>query len=558
MPISFTRRGRYRLVRDGVEISRHNVELEAVERGLGDAEINGAGRYRIYPPEYVEFDVPVVSIVAGSRPGGVQAGGGGGGGGAYAATHYVAPFASVAGASNDYADLGATSWTNAANSGTPTTLGTACARAVAGNKVQCAAGTYTGTRNSDRWTAIWVAANAGSYGNPIIFFAVNPAATDPGTTANHSKLDGPFTVYVGGAKGPIVAINTNYVIWDGFMANEAESRAGPSSGLFQMNSTTGSEFRRIMIDRTGVTDYNTWSGGPGYNGNAFFSQVTTDCKWRDIYVTGDGNITNQNDSVIELYNATNGTIEYGTWLNCGPAIFVKTEAPESQIGVAHNQENVHVRYNKINSYSGIQNQTSRSTYIYFNEIVFAQGYGIRWGATAANNQIACIMQAYNNTILGDAGASTGAISCQGAHVMGVGSEFYNNLCRISGAGNGHLTVLTEGGGWGGASYGDLSDIRRFNYNFYVDATPRWNADGSVFTSIATYQGQVDNYGTDGYGALYEANSQHGTVTFVNEGAGNYKLSDNGQAALTASVTGGKVGCWVTDSEEIGVRANPTY
>ena len=47
-----------------------------------------------------------------------------------------------------------------------------------------------------------------------------------------------------------------------------------------------------------------------------------------------------------------------------------------------------------------------------------------------------------------------------------------------------------------------------------------------------------------------------TVTFA--GAGDYRLSSNGQDALTASDVGGPVGCYVTGSEEIGVRTSPGY
>lgn len=69
MPISFTKRGRYRLTRDGVEISQHNAPEEAYENAFEDAENDGNATYRIYPPEYVEFRVPVVTIAArGTRP----------------------------------------------------------------------------------------------------------------------------------------------------------------------------------------------------------------------------------------------------------------------------------------------------------------------------------------------------------------------------------------------------------------------------------------------------------------------------------------------------------
>lgn len=49
-------------------------------------------------------------------------------------------------------------------------------------------------------------------------------------------------------------------------------------------------------------------------------------------------------------------------------------------------------------------------------------------------------------------------------------------------------------------------------------------------------------------------SNPGFVDFAND---DYHLSAHGQAVLTAANTGGPVGCYITGTEEVGLRANPT-
>lgn len=558
MPISFTRRGRYRLTRDGVEISRHNVELEAVESGFGHAEENGAGTYRIIPPEYIEFTVPIMNILAGTRPGGVQSGGGGGGSGSYAATHFVAPYASVSGAANDYADLGATAWTNAASSGTPTTLGTAMARAVAGNKVQCAPGVYVGQVNTgSQWNSSFRPTNSGGFGNEIVFFAQYPAATNVGSTSLYSEINRPLTVSTGGAVGACIGVDAqDYVVLDGFYCDESACRAGPSAGLIQLHDAQYCHIRRCLVDRTDVTDYNTWSGASGYNGNAFFAFASHHSTLSDCYVFGNGGMTNQNDSAFELYCSEYFTVQYSTWLNCGPAIFIKAE---KAVDLPNITTNTAVKYNKAHSYDCIQIKDSRSVEVSYNECV-ATNRAFFWNNpdfSEAGQK--CLLTCHHNTLIASmSSASAGCIYIRGnAMQIATTAEIRDNICVGYNSGNGYLYLAESA--W---AADDLNDIARFNYNVYHDrdGSPRWDDPGfAVQTTMAGYQSaQAALWDADSYGREIEQDSQYSDPDFVNFASGDYKLNSNGQAALTASSTGGVVGCYVTGAEEIGVRASPTY
>ena len=46
--------------------------------------------------------------------------------------------------------------------------------------------------------------------------------------------------------------------------------------------------------------------------------------------------------------------------------------------------------------------------------------------------------------------------------------------------------------------------------------------------------------------------------FVDLANHDYRLANHGQAALTASSSGGPVGCYITGNEEIGLRASPGF
>jgi hypothetical protein len=98
---------------------------------------------------------------------------------------------------------------------------------------------------------------------------------------------------------------------------------------------------------------------------------------------------------------------------------------------------------------------------------------------------------------------------------------------------------------------DLNQCVAWNYNCYhhAGASGKWRDEPTEYTAIANWK------------TLWspaEANSIYSNPQFVDYAAGNFRLASNGQSALTASSTGGPVGAYQTGSEEIGVRASPSY
>jgi len=94
---------------------------------------------------------------------------------------------------------------------------------------------------------------------------------------------------------------------------------------------------------------------------------------------------------------------------------------------------------------------------------------------------------------------------------------------------------------------------------------QWTIDNNCYYSPGAYAwyGRENDGGDSTIGDWrsqtgQEANSIITDPEFTNLGGRDFTLANNGQGALTASSTNGPVGCYVTGSEEIGIRANPSY
>ena len=302
-------------------ISEHNDINEAFENALEHAEDNGAGTYRVDPP-WMEVDVPVMSVISRpvGRPAIVPAASNG-----YVATHYVAPFAQVPGAADDEDIQNQTAFDNASNPSTPCTIMAACRWAVAGNVIRAKLGTYTiealqNLSGGGRLYATICPTNNGTLGNPIIFFAENPAAYNRSSPSLWSKLSRPTPTYLGGGINAIIGASAgdsqgrNYVIFDGFYVDEIESRPGPSGGIVQIQGgSIGIEIRRFYFGRAGGSSHGTWSGsGNGYDGNSVWTQNCTDGRVVDCYWEGADGSWPANDGEVQCYGATNFVVEHCT------------------------------------------------------------------------------------------------------------------------------------------------------------------------------------------------------------------------------------------------------
>lgn len=474
---------------------------------------------------------------------------------AYVPTHYVAPFGSVPGATSDLDEQDAAAFASATSPSTPCSLACAMANATAGHQVQVAPGLYDGgSRPTANWASSFAPANSGTATEPIVFFAEHPAAYNSESPSLLSEIRSTHVA------STTTALSTrdggsdrgkHYVIFDGFFVNEHLTRSGPASGAVGLSGgSEHCEIRRFWFERSDVPPY-----GDGYNGNAIFPVATRDCRIVDCLFTGTDTLFTNQDSCIELYNCERITIEHNTFRGAGLGVHIKTEHTAH---TPYRMEDVVVRFNWCEgSAGGINIQSVRSAFVYQNLVRCdgSQARGIKWSSTSTSSQLyldgdRCQVQIYNNTVLMDASASyTGPLTIMGAVYIEAGTEIHSNLFRQLRPSEARTVWAPfEGTSW---MYDDPSSIDVFDYNLYEDTALRFQFDGTTHSSMSAWRSAIQIYD-----AGFEVNSIQSTVEFEDESNDDYRLSNNGQAALTASRSGGPVGCYMTGNEAVGRRPSP--
>ena len=463
--------------------------------------------------------------------------------GSYVATHFVAPYASVTDvngnpAANDYANLEVTapgSWARALNSNTPTTLGTAMANAVAGNKVRCEPGVYTGLDYGDRWIGSFQNANSGTAGNPIIFYARYPAATNYGQSSLYTELRRTVTNYTTDASPALQFLEgSQYVVYDGFYANENHVIPGAVSGIFGMHVTTGCEYRRIAVDRR------TFQYPQGGNYGIFFLQTTTDGRVTDCYLAGDVGYNNWNDANFEIYGCEGLIIEHCTWDSPRYALYLKarTYGP-------NNEQTPTVRYCKfLNCLNGPVHK-DHGLMPFHNNLIIARETGLYENTNDLTSL--ALTNAYNNTIVmyGTSAPTSGPGGIRIANATYDGSTYRDNIVYLRAGAHANIPLVSRAA----SAYTSTSEFT-MDYNHYYDAngTPTWTNEGSTQPSLTLWREATGK----------DMNSTEGNPLFVNEGTGDYRLQAGSPASAGVGGRTTTAGCYITGTEEIGVRANPSY
>lgn len=491
------------------------------------------------------------AVVRGGSSGG---GGGAGVGHGLTPTHYVAPFASVSGASSDADAQNATAFSNASSVSTPCTLQCALVNATGNHIVECAPGVYIkGITTEDNTTALFTSYNSGTNaGAPLIFVAKYPAAKNMGNSALWSEprrhatdlaawivnQDIVWPPLMGGGG---IGSYKSHVIWDGFYFNE-EFSAPSTNGLCMARGSGGSgngigiKFRRCLFDRydwLGQEGINL--GGNNYNCIQF--HTCTDGAALDNYFRGAYDGTgSHNHSCITQYASDNYTFQNNTFDSVTTGIYIKGTGARDPYGT--------VKLNRfIDVSKGIAclaNSATQDTTITQNLFYFSgsppSGFDYHFHFDATSSMQHWVLT--NNTLALKSTGSGWFVDRQDGN-----NVFRNNLIAHTAG-----TISAGADGWYVNSAVDLSGFGDVDFNFYWshNGGNQFSDNGGTHTSIASWRTSTGDEGSSVLGT---------TPSFVNET--DFRLS-GGSAALTAGNTGGPVGYSITGSEEAGVRTSPTY
>jgi len=466
----------------------------------------------------------------------------------YEPTHFVAPYESVTGATSDTDTENGTAFSEATSSASPCTLGEAMAEAQAGHVVEVAPGIYTGEHTGDRWTPVFAPAHSGSEGNPIIFYAQNPAAY-----SNTGRSELRLTGTPGPVLGPVMGdTDGSDIILDGFYIDSSQNAIGPSGGTVQLHRATRCEYRRMYFDQN-----TEWGTGDNYN--MIFGQSNFDCVVSDCVFQSTGTYTSDHNlATIEFYDSENLTIQYCEFRDVGCGVFAKGEYPD-----VLGSNSAVVRYSLFTGCTGHAIELGTSDSDVGNTAYQNLSYGNRDGGGAIhfensghgykNNKY------FNNTVQG--GLSVRAVDGE----FGGGNQVHSNIIfdgtLAADQGGDDIEVVHD---YGVTTYNnpyDYFDIADYNLFWRSDGNPVHvgGNEGALFSSEITFDQWLIDLAASGIpAAAMQANSIESDPEFVDPDGNDYRLADNGQAALTASSTGGPVGCYITGSEEIGLRVSPSY
>lgn len=528
----FTSTGYIELFKDGVFISRHRVAEEAYE----NAAENGVGRYVVkYPDREIEIagtstSEPAVEEDMGllaSRtrsPASVTHG--------YTVTHYVAPYAQVSGATSDGQDQGATAYSNATNSGTPCTFGTSLARASAGNVIELASGVYDAVGTSGGDGAAFQVGVTGTSGSKIIYTAKYPAAYN---ASNRTQLRNTDTPVAGVLEAPVIKLNSHAIV-DGLYFSYADGGLPSTRGVIYFGfSVTGAEIRRCRFDRTDLG-----SSDDGDNFNCIQYHTSTDCKILDChFYNGYDDGGSHNEACITTYDGANLTIEHNYFENVTIGIFIKGNANDGTYGF--------VRYNHLkNCFRPVELSATHGSNT--NVLEIAQNLITLQDATADQSGLATLsfdnsapqnryFLIHHNTIINGSTGSQPIYYESGWN--GTGCVFRDNIVA-SFVNTSQPTVNVQGA---------LTNWTTWDYNRYYENgnTIEYYLNPTLYNSIANWRTASSR----------DTNSTEGDPGFSDQASGDYHLA-GGSPCLTLSSTSGPLGCYITGSEEIGLRASPTY
>lgn len=411
----------------------------------------------------------------------------------------------------------------------PWTLTQAMANAREGNAVQVAPGIYEGPSTGDGLSPTFRPSHDGTAAQPIVFFAQYPAATET-NPANWSRLrrTGPADSPLIGAGGD--GAYRSHIIIDGFYFNYNEGAMPSGRGIVYLGfNNTGNKVRRLRVDRANLGDADDTD-----NFNCIQIHGSANAEITDNLFNGGYDAEgSHNESCITTYGALNFIIEHNTFQNVTTGIYVK-----GSFGGVGNQGRI-----RFNRFTGVRTGIELTENENGGTVEVSQNLFYDWVGVAIvfENSVAAehrnFIVHHNTIVVPTAGGTSGPVSLENGIDM-TGNVFRDNIVASVVAGN--MQVLVNA-----YEMASLANFAQWDYNLYYNngATPTFAINGAIQSGLANWQSASSR----------DANSRVTLPQFVNADAADFRLTNNGQAALTASSTGGPVGCYVTGSETIGIR-----
>lgn len=275
--------------------------------------------------------------------------GGGGGNPSYTATHYVAPYASVAGATSDMDTANGPAYSTCTTISAPCTAAEVMASATAGDQVEFAPGIYSLTANTggnqDQEPALYPT-NSGTSGNPIVFFARNRAVANQGNASAITELRTDAANNSSGS--PVIGTyGQDYITWDGFKIDVQYAHGVEDSAPIYFSGQGTLGVKALGNWLIGETILNSeWVS----NWGAIRLDRTIDgYEVADNYIQDFRHQTLGKAIGVLTYNAINGEIHHNTIENTDEGIGIKGIYPDAQ---AYNGVPGSIHHNRLIGPSG--------------------------------------------------------------------------------------------------------------------------------------------------------------------------------------------------------------
>jgi hypothetical protein len=364
--------------------------------------------------------------------------------------------------------------------------------ASAGDIVGALPGVGTHTTTDDDGTPICYSGTAGSSGSPVVIVTqYNPLSmADPLTDGNRTGVGSNATTYLGGTNSngdacPLIGLEQNYNIMDGFVLNDAE-------GLFVIDGGAVHYVGDNCALRRCYIKGQTRSGIAVSNYIGIWCEGAVNLEISDTTIRGmawDTNIS-ENTSGVTFYGCTGMTMENMLFFENQNAFFVKGSFPAETTYNSGTIRRCIIR----NQRRGCRLQDIESAgrldvyqMLFYDIGTDVSDYAIAiCSATSDANTRNITLRNITSVI------SLGRnITTNDATVSGGGIRIHDNILYMPNNGAGSAEVI----GFAGAN---VFERLRNNLYFYAGAaTPRWAWNGTQEITLAGWQ---DHLTTGGMGA----------------------------------------------------------